>query len=130
MFLQLLWAFFSAHCTAALTMYDLSSPLVAVFSSFSGSHQASISTGSDYMNLNWPQFNTSVDSRWLLPLKSRLAKTPAGWAATEKTAPWNHRPANLAERIKALARWELSHSARSRGPGTPSVLPKMTEINR
>lgn len=77
--------FWSTRCTVTLAMCDLASPHVAraVFSSFSGSRHASISTGSDYMNLNWPQFNTSVESRWLLPLKRRLAKTPAGWAATE-----------------------------------------------
>lgn len=82
-FQQLLWAFLSTHCTALYVWSSIATHGQGRFLFFSGSRHASISTGGDYMNLNWPQFNTSVDSRWLLPLKRQLAMTPAGWAATE-----------------------------------------------
>lgn len=37
-------------------------------------HASTISTDSDYMNLNWPQFDTSVDPRWLLIFERHVAR--------------------------------------------------------
>lgn len=66
------WISSHRQWTMTHSMWDLFSQQPVKTLLFSGSHHAStITMGGDYMNLNLPQFNTSVDPRWLLSLKGK-----------------------------------------------------------
>lgn len=96
-------------------------------------HASTISTGSDYMNLNWPQFDTSVDPRWLLSFERHVARPcwlRVGMQRAKKgRATWNisRQFANMNEDASP---WGPEVGMFVALPSLLSVFPKMTEINR
>lgn len=79
MFTELSRGFFleyTMYCDAPHVRFSISMRSKSPFSP-GCRHASTISTGSDYMNLNWLQFDTSVDPRWLLSLKGKW-QDPAG----------------------------------------------------
>lgn len=123
MFTELSRGFFlSTQCTVTHHMWDLASQC-AVKSPFSPGcrHASTISTGSDYMNLNWLQFDTSVDPRWLLSLKGKW-QDPAGLRMGSKEPRREQlletSPANSPTWIKTLARGELRQGGLLPRPGS------------
>lgn len=124
----------STQCTVTHHMWDLAFQY-AVKPPFSPGcrHASTISTGSDYMNLNWPQFDTSVDPRWLLSFERHVARP--SWLrvgmqrAQEGTASWNI-SRQFANMNQDAGPWGAEAGRFVALPWLHSVFPKMTEINR